>query len=44
MSGQDANAAAAAIHFRGVVKRFLRQDRREESFLAVDGLSFEVAP
>ena len=44
MSGQDANAAAAAIEFRDVVKRFLRPDRREESFLAVDRLSFEVAP
>ena len=44
MSGQDANAAAAAIDFRGVVKRFVRPDRREESFLAVDRLSFEVAP
>jgi len=44
MSGEDANAAAAAIEFRKVVKRFLHQDRREESFLAVDRLSFEVAP
>ena len=44
MSGQGANAAEAAIDFRGVVKRFLRPDRREESFLAVDRLSFEVAP
>ena len=44
MSGQGANAAAAAIDFRDVVKRFPRQDRREESFLAVDRLSFEVAP
>ena len=44
MSGHDTNAAASAIDFRDVVKRFPRQDRREESFLAVDRLSFEVAP
>ena len=44
MSGQDAKAAAAAIDFRDVVKRFPRPDRREDSFLAVDRLSFEVAP
>ncbi|MEK7436683.1 MAG: ABC transporter ATP-binding protein [Pseudomonadota bacterium] len=47
MSGADAKdgkAAGAAIEFRNVVKRFLRTDQREESFLAVDRLSFEVAP
>ncbi len=44
MSGGDASAAAAAIEFRKVVKRFLRQARREESYLAVDRLSFTVAP
>lgn len=38
---KDTNAAAIA--FRGVVKRFARTDQREESFLAVDHLSFEVA-
>jgi NitT/TauT family transport system ATP-binding protein len=43
MIARDANPAGAAIEFRNVVKRFLRQDRRDESFLAVDRLSFEVA-
>ena len=38
-----ANDAGAAIAFRNVVKRFVRPDRRDESFLAVDRLSFEVA-
>ena len=44
MSGGIADTAAAAIEFSKVVKRFLRQDRREESYLAVDRLSFTVAP
>jgi len=44
MSDGDANAAAAAIEFRKVVKRFLHPARREESYLAVDRLSFTVAP
>lgn len=43
MSARDANPTGAAIEFRNVVKRFLRPDRRDESFLAVDRLSFEVA-
>ena len=38
-----ANDPGAAIAFRNVVKRFVRADRRDESFLAVDRLSFEVA-
>ena len=33
----------AAIEFHNVVKRFLRPDRRDESYLAVDRLSFAVA-
>ncbi len=44
MSEGNGEAATAAIEFRAVVKRFLRQDRREESYLAVDRLSFAVAP
>ena len=44
MNAQDANATVAAIEFRQVVKRFLRADRRDASFLAVDRLSFAVAP
>ena len=43
MNAQDAGAAVAAIEFRDVVKRFPRSDRRDESFLAVDRLSFGVA-
>ena len=47
MSGEDSRdvrAAGPAIVFDKVVKRFLARDPREESFLAVDRLSFTVAP
>ena len=47
MNAEDAQVAAspgAAMTFRGVVKRFARQDQRGEPFLAVDRLSFTVAP
>ncbi len=44
MSELNAVVADAAIEFHSVVKRFLRHDRRDESFLAVDRLSFAVAP
>ena len=43
-TGGEATAGTAAIEFRRVVKRFVRAERRDESFLAVDGLSFAVAP
>ena len=45
MTANDKVTAAdgPAIEFQKVVKRFVRADRREESFLAVDRLSFAVA-
>jgi NitT/TauT family transport system ATP-binding protein len=44
MSGEGAGASAAAIELHKVVKRFTRVERRDESYLAVDRLSFTVAP
>ena len=42
-SGGSAGSHDMAIVFRDVVKRFVRPERRDESFLAVENLSFEVA-